>query len=214
MRNPRAISDVLSRFICDRTPPNYCYAARFAAAACSLVFAIPCANAAELLESVQLVNGGAVLSCDYTHPDDSFTFTCRDAYTVFALRCVSVPWSALRVQRVGQQEFLCPVSTERSAFGNALRLRCSAYGDERRALFARQTLADKAEPATSSGRPYADARLRIGQGGCRMSVSPVPHNKQLQRTGIPNRWRATSAPFHYALAARWLVQRAAAELRR
>jgi hypothetical protein len=141
------------------------YSARFAAAACSLVFAIPCANAAELLESVQLVNGGAVLSCDYTHPDDSFTFTCRDAYTVFALRCVSVPWSALRVQRVGQQEFLCPVSTERSAFGNALRLRCSAYGDERRALFARQTLADKAEPATCSGRPYADARLRIGQGG-------------------------------------------------
>ena len=41
-----------------------------------------------------------------------------------------------------------------------------------------------------------------------------PHNKQLQRTVIPNRWRAASAPLHYALAARWTAQRAAAELRR
>ncbi len=31
---------------------------------------------------------------------------------------------------------------------------------------------------------------------------------------IPNRWRAASAPFHYAHAARWTAQRAAAELRR
>jgi hypothetical protein len=105
------------------------YAARFAVSACSLVFAIPCGNAAELLESVRLVNGGAVLSCDDTRPDDGVTFTCRDAYTVFALRCASVAWSALSVQRVGQEEFLCPVSAERSAFGNALRLRCSAYGE-------------------------------------------------------------------------------------
>jgi predicted N-formylglutamate amidohydrolase len=42
----------------------------------------------------------------------------------------------------------------------------------------------------------------------------LPYNKQLQRTVIPNRMRATSAPFHYALAARWIAQRAAAELRR
>jgi hypothetical protein len=132
------------------------YAARFAAAACSLVFAIPCANAAQLLESVQLVNGGAVLSCDYTQPDDSFTFTCRDAYTVFALRCVSAPWSALRVQRVGQQEFLCPVSTERSAFGNALRLRCSAYGDALNdELFSR----DKLWRARPDPRLLVDGRM-------------------------------------------------------
>jgi hypothetical protein len=104
------------------------YAARFAVAVCSVVFATPGGHAAELLESVRLVNGGAVLSCDYTHPDAGFTFTCRDTHTVFALRCVSVEWSALSGQRVGQQEFLCPVSAERSAFGNALRLRCSAYG--------------------------------------------------------------------------------------
>jgi hypothetical protein len=39
-------------------------------------------------------------------------------------------------------------------------------------------------------------------------------NKQLQRTVIPNRWRAASAPFHYAHAARWRRGHAAAELRR
>jgi hypothetical protein len=39
-------------------------------------------------------------------------------------------------------------------------------------------------------------------------------NKQLQRTVIRRRVRAASAPFHYALAARWTAQRAAAELRR
>ena len=42
----------------------------------------------------------------------------------------------------------------------------------------------------------------------------VPANKQLQPTVIPRHVRAASAPFHYALAARWTAQRAAAELRR
>jgi hypothetical protein len=42
----------------------------------------------------------------------------------------------------------------------------------------------------------------------------APHNKQLQRTVIPRRWRAASAPLHYALAARSTAQRAAAQLRR
>jgi hypothetical protein len=117
------------------------YAARFAVSACSLVLAIPCGSAAELLESVRLVNSGAVLSCDYARSDEGFTFTCRDAYTVFALRCVSVEWSALNMQRVGQHELLCPVSAERSAFGNALRLRCSAYGEPSNdELFSRDKL--------------------------------------------------------------------------
>jgi hypothetical protein len=117
------------------------YAARFVVAGLSLVFAISRGNAAELLESVQLVKGGAVLSCDYTRPDDGFAFTCRDAHTVFALRCVSVAWSALSVQRAEQQEFLCPVSADRSAFGNALRLRCSALGAASRdELYSRDAL--------------------------------------------------------------------------
>jgi hypothetical protein len=42
----------------------------------------------------------------------------------------------------------------------------------------------------------------------------LPSNKQLERTVIPHRWRAASASFHYAHAARWTRGRAAAELRR
>ena len=35
--------------------------------------------------------------------------------------------------------------------------------------------------------------------------------KQLQRTVIPNRWRAASASFHCAHATRWKAHRAVAE---
>jgi hypothetical protein len=41
----------------------------------------------------------------------------------------------------------------------------------------------------------------------------LPPNKQLQRTVIRRRERGASAPFHYALAPRWIAWRAAAELR-
>jgi hypothetical protein len=41
-----------------------------------------------------------------------------------------------------------------------------------------------------------------------------PPNKQLERTVIRRHVRAASAPLHYALAARWTAQRAAAQLRR
>jgi hypothetical protein len=40
------------------------------------------------------------------------------------------------------------------------------------------------------------------------------HNKQLQRTVTRRRGDGASAPFHYALAPRFILQRAAAELRR
>jgi hypothetical protein len=39
-------------------------------------------------------------------------------------------------------------------------------------------------------------------------------NKQFEPTVIRRHVRAASAPFHYALAARWTAQRAAAQLRR
>jgi hypothetical protein len=39
-------------------------------------------------------------------------------------------------------------------------------------------------------------------------------NKQLERTVIRRHVRAVSAPFHYALTARSMRQRAAAQLRR
>jgi hypothetical protein len=42
----------------------------------------------------------------------------------------------------------------------------------------------------------------------------MTHNKQLQRTVTRRRGDGASAPFHYALAPRWLAQRTAAELRR
>src|SRR5262245_54591575 len=103
------------------------FAARFAVGVCSLVLLTCYGNAAERLASVQFVNGGAVLSCDYTRSDQLFVFTCSDTQAVFELRCASVVWSALSAQREGQQEFLCPVSPQRSAFGNGLRLRCSEY---------------------------------------------------------------------------------------
>jgi hypothetical protein len=45
------------------------------------------------------------------------------------------------------------------------------------------------------------------------SVVPAA-NKQLERTVIRRCVRAASAPFHYAHAARWTGQRAAAQLRR
>ena len=46
-----------------------------------------------------------------------------------------------------------------------------------------------------------------------LSIVPAA-NKQLQPTVTPNRWRGASASLHYALAARWTAQRAAAEPRR
>jgi hypothetical protein len=47
----------------------------------------------------------------------------------------------------------------------------------------------------------------------RMSgVCRPPYNKQLEPTVIRRHVRAASAPFHYALAARWTRGRAAAQL--
>jgi hypothetical protein len=42
----------------------------------------------------------------------------------------------------------------------------------------------------------------------------MPANKQLERTVIRRHVHAASAPFHYALAARWTARHAAAQLRR
>ena len=55
--------------------------------------------------------------------------------------------------------------------------------------------------------------IRRLEAGSVMLCQPPP-NKQLQRTVTRRRGRAASASFHYALAARWIAQRAAAELRR
>jgi hypothetical protein len=47
-----------------------------------------------------------------------------------------------------------------------------------------------------------------------IGVRALSLNKQLQPTVISNRWRAASASFHRARAARWAAQHAAVELRR
>jgi hypothetical protein len=47
-----------------------------------------------------------------------------------------------------------------------------------------------------------------------LRYTETPANKQLQRTVTRHRGDAASAPFHYALASRSKLQRAAAELRR
>jgi hypothetical protein len=67
-------------------------------------------------------------------------------------------------------------------------------------------------------------RTSATEGKCMQAVSAFqmallesacqPPNKQLERTVIRRCVRAASAPFHYALAARWTAQRAAAQLRR
>jgi hypothetical protein len=45
-------------------------------------------------------------------------------------------------------------------------------------------------------------------------MGSAPPNKQLQRTVTRRRRRGASAPFHHALAPRWLAQSDAVELRR
>ena len=56
-------------------------------------------------------------------------------------------------------------------------------------------------------KPRYDTVLKVLQSlGVKLTcprLSRVPYNKQLQRTVIRRRGRAASAPFHYALAARW-----------
>ncbi len=58
------------------------------------------------------------------------------------------------------------------------------------------------------------ARACAGAWKSGLSMSVPWHNKQLQRTVTRRHMRAASASFHCAHAARWLGQRAAAELRR
>jgi len=63
-------------------------------------------------------------------------------------------------------------------------------------------------------------RLRYGHAAAvailraHLGMLCQPANKQFERTVIRRHVRAASAPFHYAHAARWTVQRAAAQLRR
>jgi hypothetical protein len=82
------------------------------------------ALSAELLASIELVNGGAILTCDYTQSSGRFLFTCRDTYAVFGLSCTAEPESEIGR---GNDNFLCPVPGGSAIEGSALRLKCTAY---------------------------------------------------------------------------------------
>jgi hypothetical protein len=79
---------------------------------------------AELLESIDLVNGGAILTCDYTQSSERFLFTCMDTYAVFGLSCTAEPESEIGR---GNDNFLCPVSGGSAVEPSALRLKCTAF---------------------------------------------------------------------------------------
>jgi hypothetical protein len=54
----------------------------------------------------------------------------------------------------------------------------------------------------------------LGGAVLHLVYESTAYNKQLERTVIRRHVRAASAAFHFAHAARWTAQRAAAQLRR
>jgi hypothetical protein len=100
------------------------YAARSPVAFCLSLLVSAGALSAELLASIDLVNGGAILTCDYTQSSERFLFTCRDTYAVFGLSCTAEPESEIGR---GNDNFLCPVSGGSATGASALRLKCTAY---------------------------------------------------------------------------------------
>ena len=56
--------------------------------------------------------------------------------------------------------------------------------------------------------------MRCGKEEAQVGLGGLTYNKQLQRAVIRRRGDTASAPFHYALAVRFIRRRAAAELRR
>jgi hypothetical protein len=100
------------------------YAARSAVALCLSLLVSAGALSAELLASIELVNGGAILTCDYTQSSAHFLFTCRDTYAVFGLSCTAEPESEIGR---ANDNFLCPVPGGSAIEGSALRLKCTAY---------------------------------------------------------------------------------------
>jgi hypothetical protein len=85
------------------------------------------AQAAELLTSIDRIDGGRVLSCDYESGSDRYQLACEDVFGEFSLQCfVDVEWPRLPPPVPGMERFgvICPVTPERSVQGNALRLEC------------------------------------------------------------------------------------------
>ena len=84
------------------------------------------AQAADLLTSLDRIDGGRSLGCDYELVSEMYLFTCEDVYGEFSLQCfVDIDWprlpSPVRTERFG---VICPVTAEHSIQGNALHLGC------------------------------------------------------------------------------------------
>ena len=84
------------------------------------------AQATDMLTSLDRIDGGRILSCDYELVSEMYSFTCEDKYGEFSLQCfVDIDWprlpSAVRTERFG---VICPVTSERSVQGNGLHLGC------------------------------------------------------------------------------------------
>jgi hypothetical protein len=122
------------------------------------VFVSSSVHAAQLLSSVQLIDGGRILSCDYELASDVYMFTCDDRnYPEFALQCfLDVDWpllpSATPVERFG---VICPVTPEPSAQGNALHLGCVKYTSKD--LDWQRTVTQE-DPALAAGRRIRKAQ--------------------------------------------------------
>jgi hypothetical protein len=111
---------------------------------------------AELLTSVERIDGGRILSCDFELVSGIYQFTCDDKYAEFSLQCfVDVEWgsfpSPLHVERFA---VICPVSSERSIRGNALRLACIKYDSK--------DIAWQREVARKHPEQGASRRIRMG----------------------------------------------------
>lgn len=86
-------------------------------------------QAAELLTSLDRVNSGSVLTCDYEFLSGAYLFTCEDAFGEFSVQCVADAEpprlaAAVRGERV---DVICSVTREISVQGNALRLGCFKF---------------------------------------------------------------------------------------
>jgi hypothetical protein len=85
------------------------------------------AQAADLLTSLDRIDGGRILSCDYELVSAKYLFTCEDVYGEFSLQCFvdnDEPPLPPPVRGMVRSGFICPVSREHSIQGNALRLGC------------------------------------------------------------------------------------------
>jgi hypothetical protein len=91
------------------------------------LLALSSAHAADLLTSLDRIDGGRSLGCDYELVSETYSFTCEDQYGEFSLLCfvdINRPRLAPPVPGTERLGLICPVTPEHSIQGNALRLEC------------------------------------------------------------------------------------------